>query len=382
MANGFKHAADFAVASLGNRNFVPAVSTFSTTGFYGAKLGNAIFKRHPFKQAFLLFIVQSAQHPHCVFTLQAKTRMHQLIGQLARTRQQQQTFGIQIQSANRLPFALKQLGQAPEHGWPVLRIIVRHDLSSRFMVGNHARRRWVNPDSNGLAVHLDGIAELDALTDMRGLGIDRNTPLQNELLHFKPRTQSSLRQHFVKFGGFRLRRQHTFWQIQRDIFFVSIKFTRDHILKTNGGLRRFRAPPIDAGWNNILDFISYYQIESRKRLCILRQRLIFLIIWRSRGFFSGGVLRVHTFTFVRVDSGYTDYRVSCSGLLRAWNTKSFGILEGYDSGCIAAGLLSTASIMLNSNCSSLATCADVSFIAGRSAKQSTPISSRNWRVVA
>ena len=258
MANGFKHAADFAVASLGNRNFVPAVSTFSTTGFYGAKLGNAIFKRYPFEQAFLLFIVQRAQHPHGIFTLQAKARMHQFISQLARTRQQQQTFGIQIQSANRLPFALKQLGQAPEHRWPVLRIIVRHDLSSRFMVGNHARGRWVNPDPNGLAVHLDGIAELDALTDMRGLGIDRNTPLQNELLHFKPRTQSSLRQHFVKFGGFRLRRQHPFWQIQRNIFFIRIKLAGHHVFKTQGGFCRFRTPPIDAGSNNVHGLVSHY----------------------------------------------------------------------------------------------------------------------------
>jgi hypothetical protein len=87
VADRFKHAAHFAVAALRNSHLVPAVSALAATGFKGAELSHAVVELHTFQQAFFLFVVQGAQHPHSVFALQAKTRVHQLVGELTRTRQ-------------------------------------------------------------------------------------------------------------------------------------------------------------------------------------------------------------------------------------------------------------------------------------------------------
>ena len=131
--------------------------------------------------------------------------MHQLVGQLTGTRQKQQAFGVQVEPSHGLPFALKQFGQPPKNSGPVLRIVMRHHLSGGLVVGNNARRRRVNAHPDGLAIDLDGIAELNALPDVGGLGIHRNTPFQYQLLHFQPRTQAGLCQHFVQLGRFGLR---------------------------------------------------------------------------------------------------------------------------------------------------------------------------------
>ena len=72
---------------------------------------------------------------------------------------------------------------------------------------------------------------------MRRLGIDGNTPFQNQLLHLQPGTQAGLRQHLVKFGGFGLRQENALGQNQRHIFLVRIKLAGDHILKPDGAHR-------------------------------------------------------------------------------------------------------------------------------------------------
>ena len=167
--------------------------------------------------------------------------MHQPVGQLARTRQQQQAFGIQIQPPHGLPFALKQPGQAAKHGRAILRIVVRDDFAGRLVVSNHARRRRVDANPNGLSVDLDGVAKLHALANMRRLGIDGNASFQNQLLHLQPGAQAGLRQHLVKLGGFGLRQEHAFGQNQRHIFLVRIKLARDHIFKPDGANRPFGA---------------------------------------------------------------------------------------------------------------------------------------------
>ena len=77
-----KHAPDFAVSSFRQRYLVPAISTFSTTRFKRRELRHTIVKRHTFKQALFFFIVQRAQHTHSVFAFQAKTRVHQPVGEL------------------------------------------------------------------------------------------------------------------------------------------------------------------------------------------------------------------------------------------------------------------------------------------------------------
>jgi hypothetical protein len=78
---------------------------------------------------------------------------------------------------------LVQLGQAPKNRGPVLRVIVRDNLTGRLVVRDHTGRRRVDPHTNRLAVDLDRVAKLDALTNVCRLGVDRNSTFQNELLH-------------------------------------------------------------------------------------------------------------------------------------------------------------------------------------------------------
>ena len=107
MTNRFKHAAHLAVAPFRNRDPIPAVGTLAATGLNRAKTSHAIVQRHAFEQTLFLFVAERAQHPDGVFALQPKTRVHQLVGQLSRTGQKQQAFGIQVKPTDRLPLALK-----------------------------------------------------------------------------------------------------------------------------------------------------------------------------------------------------------------------------------------------------------------------------------
>ena len=78
-----------------------------------------------------------------------------------------------------------------------------HHLASRFVIGNHAGRRRIDTHTNGFAVDLDAVTELDALADMRRLGVNRYAAFEDQLLHLKPRTQASLSQNLVELGRFR-----------------------------------------------------------------------------------------------------------------------------------------------------------------------------------
>ena len=185
MAYRLKHATHFAVATFRDGDAIPAIGTFTATVFNRTEAGHAVFQLNTVKQSLLFFLAQGTKDPGCVFALQTKTWVHQRIGQLTGTGEQQQAFGIQVQTTYRLPLAMLQLGQLAKHGGAVLWIIMRHHFTHRLVIGNHARRRWINAKTNRLAVHLDLITELNTLTNVSWLVVDRNTALQNELLHFK-----------------------------------------------------------------------------------------------------------------------------------------------------------------------------------------------------
>ena len=231
MADRFEHAAHFAVATFRNGHAVPAIGALAAAGFDGAELGDAVVKLHAFEQALLFFGIQGAEHAHGVFTLEPETRVHQLVGQLAGAGQQQQAFGVQVEPADRLPLALVELGQTPEHRRAVLRVVVRDDLAGGLVVRDDAGRRRVNTNPDRLAVDLDVVAELDSLTDVRRLGIDRNPTFENQLLHLQARAQAGLRQHLVQFRALRLRRQDTFGQLDGRIGLVSVELAGHHVFE-------------------------------------------------------------------------------------------------------------------------------------------------------
>src|SRR5690349_7997458 len=162
MADRLEQAPHLAVAALGDGDAVPAVGAFAAALLDGAELRHAVVQPHAFEQPLLLLGTERAEHAHGVFALQAEARMHQLVGEFARTGEQQQAFGIQVEAADRLPLALLQARQLAEHGRPILRVVVRDDLADRLVIGDDARRRRRDPVADRLAIDLDLVAVLDA----------------------------------------------------------------------------------------------------------------------------------------------------------------------------------------------------------------------------
>ncbi|MNL27241.1 hypothetical protein D3C87_1488190 [compost metagenome] len=91
---------------------------------------------------------------------------------------------------------------------------MRYHFTHRLVISNDTRRRRINPIADGLAIDLDLIAKLDALSDMGRLIVNRDAPLQDKLLHLQARPESRLGKHLVKFGCFDLRQQNTFGRHQ------------------------------------------------------------------------------------------------------------------------------------------------------------------------
>jgi hypothetical protein len=234
MTNRLKHAPNFAVSAFRKRYFVPAISALAAACLQRRELRHAIVQRHALKQAFFLFIVQRAQHAHSIFALQTKTRVHQPVGQLAGARQQQQTFSVQVKPPNGLPFALKQLRQTAKHGGPILWVIMRDHFASGLVIRNNARRWRVYAHAHRFAIDFDAVSKLNPLANVGGFSVHWNTPLQNQLLHLKPWTQTGLRQNLVQFRGFRLRGQNPLWRLDRWIYLVSIKLPCHNFIETGG----------------------------------------------------------------------------------------------------------------------------------------------------
>ena len=158
--------------------------------------------------------------------------MHQVVGQLARTGEEQQPFGVEVKPTHRLPLALVQFRQTPEHGRAVLRVVVGNDLSDRLVVSNDPGRRWLDPVADWLAIDFNLVAKLDALANVRRFIIDADAALHDELLHLQTGAHARLRQHFVEFGGFCHGSQHAFTQSQLRGVFIRIKLARNYIIKT------------------------------------------------------------------------------------------------------------------------------------------------------
>ncbi len=128
-------------------------------------------------------------------------------------------------------------------------------FAHRLVVGNHARGRRVDAEADRLAVDLDLVAKLHTLPNVGGLVVDRNTPLQNQLLHLEPRAQPRLRQHLVQLGRLDLGLQHTFGRHKVRPLFFGVETTRNNVFKAVGQRRGF-----GSGFAGL--HINHYVIDS------------------------------------------------------------------------------------------------------------------------
>ena len=154
-----------------------------------------------------------------------------MICQLPRTAEQEQSLGVEVKPADRLPFALKQLGQTAKHSGPVLWIVVGNHLTSGLVVSDDPGRWRINPDANRLAIDLDMVSKLNSLANVCGLIVDRDAPLHDELLHLQSRTHAVLGQHLVQLGIFGLWGQDPPGRLQVWLCFICIEQTRHHVIE-------------------------------------------------------------------------------------------------------------------------------------------------------
>jgi hypothetical protein len=101
-ANGLKHATDFSVASLANDHLVPAVCTLPAGGFDLIELGRwlAISQVNPRAKLLELLVFQLTKDSNGILPLDLISGMHEPIGQLTRGGEQEQTLGVDVQTAN------------------------------------------------------------------------------------------------------------------------------------------------------------------------------------------------------------------------------------------------------------------------------------------
>ena len=165
--------------------------------------------------------------------------MHELVGKAARVREEKQALGIDVETADRLPLALLQPRQAPEHRRPVLRIVVGDDLAGRLVVGDDARRRRHDAHAHRLAVDLDPVAERDALSGVRRLAVDRDAAFDDQVFHVAARADAGLRQHLVQLGSVGLGCQHALVRRVldfRDCFRLGVELARQDMREDLAGL--------------------------------------------------------------------------------------------------------------------------------------------------
>ena len=145
----------------------------------------AIIELNAIEQLLAILRGEFTQNAHRIFTAQTKARMRQAVGQLTRIGKQQQAFGIQIQAAHAQPLAKRQARQAAKHRGAILRIVIRHDLARRLVIGEHARTWLLNAKLQELALNAHLIAPLNTLAHMGFLAIDRDVAIGNHVFHLK-----------------------------------------------------------------------------------------------------------------------------------------------------------------------------------------------------
>ena len=151
--------AHLAIATFGDHHAVPVVDAFAATVFNRLEACALTVDLDAIEQAVARLDLERSEHAHSVLTLDTEARVHQLVGQFARVGEQQQAFGVDVEPPHRLPLALRKPGQAPEHRWPVLRVVIGNDFAHRLVVGDHARWRWRNAHLDQLAGNADAVAE-------------------------------------------------------------------------------------------------------------------------------------------------------------------------------------------------------------------------------
>src|SRR5207244_12814391 len=117
-----------------------------------------------------------------VLALDVVARWHQPIGELTGIGEQQQTFGVVIETPDADPLAVADRRQLLEHRRAAFGIVARDDLAGGLVVDEHARSRFGEADLDELAVDTDFVARADLLSDFGRHPVHRDAAGEDHLL--------------------------------------------------------------------------------------------------------------------------------------------------------------------------------------------------------
>jgi len=156
----FPQTANFAITAFGQHDLEPGVRVARADAFDLVEFGRAVFQCHTTCQSVHDVVWHFALNADDVFTLNCMRGMHQSIRQFAIGRQQQQTGGIDVQTADGNPARAFQARQRFKYGRATFRIFVCGDLAFRLVVDQDAGRLCQSGGDKSLAIELDAIAAM------------------------------------------------------------------------------------------------------------------------------------------------------------------------------------------------------------------------------
>ena len=199
---------------------------------------HAVFQLDAGQQLLAHAFFQLAQRTHGVFAVDVVARVHQPVGQVARGREQQQAFGVEVEAADGQPFAGLHGRQAVEYRRTAFRIVVADDFAGRLVVHQHARRLAADLALNQLAVDAHRIGRQDALADVGRLAVDRHAAGDDQVFHVAARTEAGFGQHLVQLRRVVVRGQvaaHRLWRL-RTAAFVGVERVRGDVRERRIGV--------------------------------------------------------------------------------------------------------------------------------------------------
>ncbi|KGD51083.1 hypothetical protein DP43_5061 [Burkholderia pseudomallei] len=207
-ADRLEHPPHLAVAPFGKRDVIPVIRAFAAAVANAQEIRRAVVELDAVQQLLTRRLGQLADDAHRVLALDAIARMHEAVREIARRRQHQQAFGVEVEAADREPFRGLHRRQPIEHGRAALRIRVAHDLARRLVIQQHARRLARQLALDRLAVDPHLIGRHDPLADVRRLAVHRHPAGNDELFHLAARAHAGFREHLVQLRRVVVRRQH------------------------------------------------------------------------------------------------------------------------------------------------------------------------------
>ncbi len=124
-------------------------------------------------------LLDPAQDTNGVLALPAVARMHEPIGDIARGREDQQAFGVQIQAPHGNPARAARFGKTLKDQGTLFRIIAGHHLARGLVIQQHPGYRTGWFTAQWPSIDPDQVLRTNPLPDMRGLAIDRNPTRQD-----------------------------------------------------------------------------------------------------------------------------------------------------------------------------------------------------------